>query len=492
MKFRANKMLGLAIGERSILVAEVSTAGETCQVTRAATFGYTETATSASSPQVLGEALGQFLKQEGYSSKAAIFGIPAKWVLTKSKELPPVDPALAADVLRLQVESEFSVEIKDLVYDYAGQSSASAPSRVLLAATPLRHVELVQAIASAARLDIQGITPTTVALPRRPRRDRAMRWSCRSRRRAPNWRGSAGPARRCCGTSGPTAAVTANVAGEVRRASLLLAAPGGNRGNGSANGHAQGQVVVWDDGIVDPAARRRHGRGWALRPAAATSSSLGVGDARRRSGLPPRRSHWRWRGGTEAAAHRLPASAAGRRRKKRRSEPPRPCWQLPPAAAPDRRAFRVCRPAQPSENDSRRRRHTGSNERRKARDGRRDLCRHHRIRKELVCRQPALPRLPGRSHPRFSSQWRDFRNQLHDARQHERVRSAANRTASTDRSVRDLVDRLRTRAGQGSALPGRRPEIGRQETDSCRTGDFVYDHVQVRARRTAAAIVNWT
>ena len=119
MKFRANKMLGLALGERSILIAEVTNAAGACQVVKTAEFVYPD-GISQQQPEALGHALRHFIKEQGFSARSAVFGIAAKSVLTKSKEIPPVDPSLAADLLRLQVESEFSSELKDLVYDYAG------------------------------------------------------------------------------------------------------------------------------------------------------------------------------------------------------------------------------------------------------------------------------------------------------------------------------------------------------------------------------------
>ena len=163
MKFRANKMLGLAVGEKSILIAEVSSSTGRCQITRTGELVYAEGMT-LQMPELLGPALNQFLKKNGFSARAVTFGIPAKWVLTKAKELPPVDPTLAADMLRLQVESEFSAELKDLVYDYAGESSSKDSSHVLLAATPRRHVDQALAIADAARLDVHAIAPTSVDL----------------------------------------------------------------------------------------------------------------------------------------------------------------------------------------------------------------------------------------------------------------------------------------------------------------------------------------
>ena len=277
MKFGGNKILGLAVGERSILVAEVSAADGRRKVSRAGEFVYA-TGVTLLNPEALGTALAAYLKAEGFTAKSAVFGIPAKWVLTKSKELPPVDPSLAADMLRLQVESEFSAELKDLVYDYAGQTQADQASNVLLAATPRRHVEQLTALADAARLDIRAITPTAVVLSAITGgvSDALVLSITPSGTELAAQRGSSPSLLRHVGS---TLAVTASVAGEVRRASLMMPRNGSNGDNGSAaNGHSHGQVVVWDDAGLDLAARRAVTD--ALGPYARSGdlNTLGAGD----------------------------------------------------------------------------------------------------------------------------------------------------------------------------------------------------------------------
>jgi hypothetical protein len=276
MKLSVNKILGLAVGERSILVAEVSAADGRRTVTRAGEFVY-PAGVSFVNPEALGTALGTWLRSEGFSARAAIFGIPAKWVLTKSKELPPVDPSFAADMLRLQVESEFSAEIKDLVYDYAGQTNASQATHVLLAATPRKHVDQLTGVAEAARLTIRGIAPTSVVLGAATAGvgDALVLSITPSGTELAAQRGTSPSLLRHIGSS---QSVTASVAGEVRRASLMMPRNGSTTGNGATNGHAHGQVVVWDDAGLDHAARRAVTD--ALGPSARTGdfNMLGVGD----------------------------------------------------------------------------------------------------------------------------------------------------------------------------------------------------------------------
>src|SRR5579862_9259930 len=103
------------------MVAEV-TGGEKPQVNRLSEMVYPEGVTLAQ-PVELGTALGKFLKEQNYVSRSAVIGIPVRWIVVKPKEVPPADVKTLAPLLRLQAEAEFSLELKDLVYDFI-----SAPS----------------------------------------------------------------------------------------------------------------------------------------------------------------------------------------------------------------------------------------------------------------------------------------------------------------------------------------------------------------------------
>jgi hypothetical protein len=159
---RHNKAVGLAIGERSLLAAEM-TAGEPPQARRLAEFIYPP-GTSLDQPAELGEALGQFLREKDFSARCAVIGLPARWLVVKAKEVPPADASTLADLLRLQAEGEFSSELKDLVYDYAGGIGEGGTASVLLIATHRKYVDGVVALCEAAKLDAVAITSSAVAL----------------------------------------------------------------------------------------------------------------------------------------------------------------------------------------------------------------------------------------------------------------------------------------------------------------------------------------
>ena len=153
---RHNKILGVSVGERSMLIADVA-AGEKPDVRKLAEFVYPEGTTLADAAQ-MGPALADFLKRQGISTTTTVIGLPAKWLVVKSKEVPPTDPATLADMLRLQAESDFSSELKDLVYDYAGTGP------VLLVATQKKYVDSAAAVCEAAGLNAVGVTSSAMAL----------------------------------------------------------------------------------------------------------------------------------------------------------------------------------------------------------------------------------------------------------------------------------------------------------------------------------------
>ena len=83
-------MIGLSIGERSLLAAEV-VAGERPEVARLAEFVYPD-GISPQQPAELGTALGAFLRENKFTAKSAIVGLPARWLVVKCKDVPPADP----------------------------------------------------------------------------------------------------------------------------------------------------------------------------------------------------------------------------------------------------------------------------------------------------------------------------------------------------------------------------------------------------------------
>lgn len=160
---RYNKVLGLAIGEKSIFAAEVSVNADRAEAKRLAEFSYPPEV-SLSDAAAVGKLLGEFLREQKFTAKNAVIGLPARWLLVKTKEVPPADSSVAADLLRLQAEGDFSSELKDLVFDYAGESSTTTARNVLLIATPRKYIDLAHQLCEAANLEAIAVTSSAAAL----------------------------------------------------------------------------------------------------------------------------------------------------------------------------------------------------------------------------------------------------------------------------------------------------------------------------------------
>ncbi len=159
---RFKKVVGLAIGERSLLAAEV-VAGDRPEVRQVAELVYPE-GISTDQPEELGKLLLQLMKENSFTAQNAVVGLPARWLLVSSKEVPVTDAATRASMLRLQAEAEFSTELKDLVYDYTDNDGAGSAASVLIVATPRKYIDAVTTLCQAAKLSLAAVMPSAVAL----------------------------------------------------------------------------------------------------------------------------------------------------------------------------------------------------------------------------------------------------------------------------------------------------------------------------------------
>ena len=159
-EFASKESVGAGMGERSLMAAEVVAAEGRPQVKRLAELVYPE-GISISQPAELAKALGHFLKDNHFSTRSAVIGIPLKWLVVKPKDVPPSDDKTVAQLLRLEAEAEFSAELKDMVYDFAGDAAAGSGSRtVLLAGTPRKYLDAIESLCDGARLGLLAIVPS--------------------------------------------------------------------------------------------------------------------------------------------------------------------------------------------------------------------------------------------------------------------------------------------------------------------------------------------
>jgi hypothetical protein len=156
-------LLGLAIDEFGIVVAEVGVRSGHPEVLRAGQWRFEEKL-SLDNAKKLGQELRQFLRTNHFSSKQAVIGIPTKWIVAKEITVPPASSEALAGVLNIQAERAFSLNSSELVFDYCGRTSASERSEVLLLAARREIVNQVKELAAGAGLQVHSVTVSALAL----------------------------------------------------------------------------------------------------------------------------------------------------------------------------------------------------------------------------------------------------------------------------------------------------------------------------------------
>lgn len=119
---------------------------------------------SLANPSKLGLQFRQFLKSNHFSSRAAVVGLPAKWLVARELTIPPAGANALSGILQIQAERTFALDPKDLVFDYWGRADSSRSSLVLLMAAYRERISQISAMAKAAGLQLLAITPTSHAM----------------------------------------------------------------------------------------------------------------------------------------------------------------------------------------------------------------------------------------------------------------------------------------------------------------------------------------
>jgi len=161
---RSTSFLGVAVSDRSVTCAEVSIgSGDRRTVRRTATFVFPPDAT-LDSPDALGQALAAFLRQRKFTASRVVAGVPARWLIAIEKEVPPADEQQARSMLRLQAERLAVAEHGDVVFDFAGRTSSSTISKVLLVGMVRDKLHRVEQMMDAAGMSVVAITSTGLTL----------------------------------------------------------------------------------------------------------------------------------------------------------------------------------------------------------------------------------------------------------------------------------------------------------------------------------------
>ncbi|MBP7933401.1 MAG: hypothetical protein KA354_02025 [Phycisphaerae bacterium] len=163
MKLHSSGFLGLALGDRSILCAEVSASGDRRTVRRTATFTPPLDA-SFDKADAMGRLLAAFLRQQRFRASRAVVGVPARWLIATERQIPPTGGEQLAALLRLQAERLSVSESGEMVFDYTGRVDASQGGKVMLVGILREQLQRIDLLMDAAGVSVVAVTPTSLAL----------------------------------------------------------------------------------------------------------------------------------------------------------------------------------------------------------------------------------------------------------------------------------------------------------------------------------------
>jgi len=156
-------LLGLAIDDSGVAAAEVGIRSGRPEIKRTGLMPFDKKLNSDNAKD-LGQQLRQYLRENHFSSKRAVVGIPTKWIVTKEITAPPAANDALAGMLAIQAERAFSLNADELVFDYCGKTSTSEKSEILLVAAQRQAVRQIRELTDAAGLKIRSITVSTLSL----------------------------------------------------------------------------------------------------------------------------------------------------------------------------------------------------------------------------------------------------------------------------------------------------------------------------------------
>jgi hypothetical protein len=160
---RQKRVLGIVVGEHSMLVAEVSCDRPATTPPRLAEFPFPGPLT-IEEPAELGVQFRDFLTQNSFTASAVVFGVPAKRLVTRPVEIPPADPRTATQMLWLQTQAHASEDLGPMVFDFSGQTSRDQPSTLNLIGLQRTYLDRLLSFADAAGLKPFAVHATIAAL----------------------------------------------------------------------------------------------------------------------------------------------------------------------------------------------------------------------------------------------------------------------------------------------------------------------------------------
>ncbi len=160
MRKRSSPILGLVIADNEIVCAQVAAAGLSASVQKLGRFVDERCPANPPRPAWLAaflESAWIYRVERRHRCADALVAVAGEGTATERSRVKPLA------ILRLQAERLVMADNTPTAVDFAGETDAAKSSRVLLVAMLQSQLDGLTAMASAAGLDVVGVTSTSLA-----------------------------------------------------------------------------------------------------------------------------------------------------------------------------------------------------------------------------------------------------------------------------------------------------------------------------------------
>lgn len=117
-------------------------------------------------PDLIGAEIRKLLEDAGIREKRCVLSLPLSWVYIIHQEIPDVLPETDVDnYIRLQVEKKLPFSPEDVVLSLVRFEAPSDGRCATIACVPVQHVQTLEKIMKAARLQLSSMTLGIASLP---------------------------------------------------------------------------------------------------------------------------------------------------------------------------------------------------------------------------------------------------------------------------------------------------------------------------------------
>lgn len=161
---RAGKnTLGLVITEDKIAAAQVEFSAGSCRVMRCGEFEF-DGKTSPDNLPRYSDKFREFLKDNGFKAYKAVVGIPAKYLLITSVDVPPVkNPEQRNEIVKIGLERKSKFELSEIAFDYYWPGNGDQSQAAVLS-TMKKYTDGITKFLSDCRIVTLCITGSSVGI----------------------------------------------------------------------------------------------------------------------------------------------------------------------------------------------------------------------------------------------------------------------------------------------------------------------------------------